>query len=114
MTDLTFAKATADEFRAFWEAQGFEVREYAVVYGEAGSLCAYRETNSREAIGTHHLPAPGVAYLDMREAGGDLEDARGFGLPVTTFGEALEILNELAATRAFGGWAVEEGRAEGS
>lgn len=28
----------------------------------------------------------------------------------TTFGEALEILNELAATRAFGGWAKEEPR----
>jgi hypothetical protein len=27
----------------------------------------------------------------------------------TTFGEALEILNELANTRAFGGWATEEG-----
>jgi hypothetical protein len=112
--DLRFDQATADEFRAFWEAQGWRVREYAVVYGEAGSLCAYRETNSREAIGAHHLPAPGVAYLDMREAGEGPEEARGFGLPVTTFGEAIEILNELAETRAFGGWAKEEGSAEGS
>lgn len=91
MTDLRFDQATADEFRAFWEAQGFAVWPYSVTRNTAKGI---------EVWGTFTYME---CFLDSHEV------RVGFDPETTTFGEALEILNELANTRAFGGWAKEEG-----
>ena len=109
MTDLTFAKATYKDIKKFWGKRGFEpfgpgAKETLKCWGRI-----YKPLKNRCGLGIDFQSGQLIyTYWELDEI---------FGPPLsqsTTFGEALEILNELAATRAFGGWAVEDGRAEGS
>jgi len=106
VTDLTFAKATAEEFRAFWESQGFEVGQDAVMQYVSRMAENYMWVALTHWI-RHRRVEVNLLDCPYGEPGNCMDLAE---FPIqTTFGEALEILNELAATRAFGGWAVEEG-----
>ncbi|MFN3962519.1 MAG: hypothetical protein ACK4NQ_06040 [Fimbriimonadaceae bacterium] len=108
MTDLRFDQATADEFRAFWESQGFEVKQ------DAAMQCVSRKTANYMWLALTHWLRSGLVGVDLLDCPygepGNCMDLTEL-TEATTFGEALEILNELAATRAFGGWAKEEGNA---
>ena len=109
--DLRFDQATADEFRTFWEGQGFEVKQDAVMQ------CVSRKTENYMWLALTHWFRLGRVELNLLDCPygepGNCMDLAEFPIQ-TTFGEALEILNELANTRAFGGWAKEEGNAEGA
>jgi hypothetical protein len=108
--DLRFDQATADEFRAFWEAQGWTVLD-----AEAEEISARRVTESHDSAHITLCFDAGVDAFGWIGIGECDDHAKTCcNSRPSTFGEALEILNELANTRAFGGWAVEEGRAEGS
>lgn len=101
--DLRFDQATADEFRTFWEGQGWTVATDQYHWSAA------RDTNLGPFLCAEVHHKMGVSFYALAGLGcGDpgLQVRRG---GITTFGEALEILNELANTRAFGGWAKEEG-----
>ena len=83
MRNLKFTDATPEQFKEFWEGEGWEVI-WPMPYGKA-----LRKTKTgfflsivfEISIGTSQVPLP------------------------ETFGEAADALNELANTRIMGGWA---------
>ena len=106
MTDLRFDQATAEEFRAFWEGQGFEVNVWSCRDGDPDCIDVTRTTKSEDCLWLSYHGGQVLPSVYPADDGPD--SAVAFGTPITTFGEALEILNEIAATRAFGGWADSE------
>ena len=93
--DTRFDEATPDQFREFWERQGWKVDDINVVNFDA----------------TRRLPSGhwvDVSFL-MTHAG---ELSMGFRVKwirldesIATFGEALRLANNLAQAELFGGWA---------
>lgn len=79
--NLKFSEATQEQLDAFWRGEGW-TKEQGIYE---------RET---------------VALVDIGIwDDGDLEIANEIiGVTFTTFGEALDAANELAATKVFGGW----------
>lgn len=107
--DLRFDQATYKDIKRFWGKRGFEPFGPGAKETLKCWFRIYKPLKNRCGLGIDFQSGQLIyTYWELDEI---------FGPPLsqsTTFGEALEILNELAATRAFGGWAVEEGRAEGS
>ena len=88
LSKLTFADATPEQFRQFFEGQGWTI----VTSGDA---C--------RDLGSGHFCEVSAkwGFVQLYKDCWHLNVA----FPTTFFGEALEAANELANTRAFGGWA---------
>lgn len=85
---LTFATATVDDLRKFWEEHGFVVEDHpfgAEKETEDGTLIRFRAFNDETWVWTQQV------YVCFHHT--------------STLGEALRRLNQMAT--AFGGWATE-------
>lgn len=103
---MRFDQATAEDFRAYWEGQGWTVKQDAVMQ------CAHRNTANYFCIALVHWFRSGRKEVSLLDGpwGEPVNCMDLAELPaVTTFDQALDILNELANTRAFGGWAEASG-----
>ena len=88
LRDIKFADATPEQFREFWEGEGW------IVASSNGTFptfaCKYVRLGSYRVEIREH----GLVYFN-----------ESFTSTFTTFGEALDAMNELANTKIMGGWA---------
>lgn len=96
--DTHFDKATPDQFRAFWEAQGWTVEKQSLA---SAALMASRITAIDNTV---YVWQDGK--LSLADPG-EFAGCPGSFLMVfpATFGEALRLANNLAQAELFGGWA---------
>ena len=90
LADVRFDEATPDQFRKFWEEQGWAVvkvgatrKLHADLWVDVSFLAS---RDRRLSIGFHNC------WLTLPH-------------PLATFGEALRLANNLAQAELFGGWA---------
>ena len=83
---MQFADATPEQFKEFWEAAGFDYFPKPCRWIGRPTKCGLTVFASVDGrISFYGPPAPRVSF--------------------TTFGEAHSAIEELAATKIFGGWA---------
>ena len=108
MRNLKFTDATPEQFKEFWEGEGWEVSWVGttpIATKMTVGPGSEREMSVRRTGEACLLLAEQVAILHNDGAEPTFEDAE-VSLEVwETFGEAADALNELANTRIMGGWA---------
>lgn len=94
--DTRFDEATPDQFREFWEGQGWKVS-----LAPKPNL-AFRKPNRGPCIRVcAYFQEPAYISLGFNEDDTEIE----FDELIGTFGEALRYANNLAQAELFGGWA---------
>ena len=94
--DTRFDEATPDQFREFWEAQGWRVGT------GTKTRAAVRSTRRGPYICIRaYSHGQGLIKAGLNETDTEIE----FDEFITTFGEALRLANNLAQAELFGGWA---------
>jgi hypothetical protein len=100
LADVRFAEATPEQFREFWEGQGWKVDATGADYQ------ARKEARFGVAVYVVLVEGMAIADIYLGYAGESLGRWFEFPEPMPrTFGETLRLANNLAQAELFGGWA---------